>query len=370
MPSISPLFSSTAIIGGIGILALQLGNQVTQPEYARIGGLVLAGGTLAGASLQWIVQMTAQWRAGMGRLRLRFQFNQPGVKQILRIMAPATLSSGMLQINLYTDLFFASYIPGTAAALNYANLLVQMPLGILSNTILVPLLPVLARLAEPASWPEFKDRIRQGLVLTAVVMLPLGALMMALAFPIVRIVYERFAFDQAASQVVASLLIAYGTGMFFYLARDVLVRVFYALGDGTTPFYVSTGNIALNALLDYILIKIFGAPGIVLATVGVNISSMVLLLWCLNRKLNGLPLRDWLWPILGLAAGSIIAGLGCWNTLQGLQHLWGTEGFFLQVLQLGLSGLVGLGAFALVASRLNIPEVEIFVSRIRQRFGS
>ncbi len=370
LPSISPLFSSTAIIGGIGILALQLGNQVTQPEYARIGGLVLAGGTLAGASLQWIVQMTAQWRAGMGRLRLRFQFNQPGVKQILRIMAPATLSSGMLQINLYTDLFFASYIPGTAAALNYANLLVQMPLGILSNTILVPLLPVLARLAEPASWPEFKDRIRQGLVLTAVVMLPLGALMMALAFPIVRIVYERFAFDQAASQVVASLLIAYGTGMFFYLARDVLVRVFYALGDGTTPFYVSTGNIALNALLDYILIKIFGAPGIVLATVGVNISSMVLLLWCLNRKLNGLPLRDWLWPILGLAAGSIIAGLGCWNTLQGLQHLWGTEGFFLQVLQLGLSGLVGLGAFALVASRLNIPEVEIFVSRIRQRFGS
>ena len=44
----------------------------------------------------------------------------------------------MLQINLFTDLFFASFIPGTAAALSYANLLVQTPLGIISNVILVP----------------------------------------------------------------------------------------------------------------------------------------------------------------------------------------------------------------------------------------
>lgn len=369
LPSISPLFSSTAIIGGIGILTLHLGNQITQPEYFKLGGLVLAAGTLAGASLQWLVQLAAQWRAGMGKLRLRFDFNRPGVKQILKIMAPATLSSGTLQINLYTDLFFASYIPGTAAALNYANLLVQTPLGILSNSILVPLLPVLARLTAPQNRPELKHRIRQGLILTAIVMLPLGALMMTLAFPIVRVVYERFAFDQAASQVVASLLIAYGIGMFFYLGRDVLVRVFYALGDATTPFYISTGNILLNVLLDYVLIQIFGAAGIVLATVGVNMVSMVLLLGCLYFKLDGLPFWEWARPILGLAAGSLIAGLSCWSILQGLQSLWGTEGFFIQLAELSLSGATGLAAFVLVASRLQIPEVDLFVSRIRQRFG-
>ena len=369
LPSISPLFSSTAIIGGIGILALQLGNQITQPEYFKLGGLVLAAGTLAGALLQWLVQLAAQWRAGMGKLRLRFDFNRPGVKQILKIMAPATLSSGTLQINLYTDLFFASYIPGTAAALNYANLLVQTPLGILSNSILVPLLPVLARLTAPQNRPELKNRIRQGLILTAIVMLPLGALMMTLASPIVRVVYERFAFDQAASQVVASLLIAYGIGMFFYLGRDVLVRVFYALGDATTPFYISTGNILINALLDYVLIQIFGAAGIVLATVGVNMVSMVLLLGCLYFKLDGLPFGEWARPILGLAAGSFLAGLSCWGILQGLQSLWGTEGFLIQLAELSLSGATGLAAFALVTSRLQIPEVDLFVSRIRQRFG-
>jgi putative peptidoglycan lipid II flippase len=84
--------------------------------------------------------------------------------------------------------------------------------------------------------------------------------MIALAVPIVRVVYERGAFDQAASGLVASLLVVNGFGMFVYLGRDVLVRVFYALGDGNTPFRVSMINIVLNTLLAYILVKPFGAP--------------------------------------------------------------------------------------------------------------
>ena len=59
-------------------------------------------------------------------------------------------------------------------------------------------------------------------------MLPLGAMMIVLATPIVRVVYERGAFDLGASQFVAPMLMAYGLGMFVYLGRDVLVRVFYA----------------------------------------------------------------------------------------------------------------------------------------------
>ena len=164
LPSISPLFSSVALIGAIGILALDLGSQITAPEYALLGGRVLAWGTLAGAILQWLVQLIAQWRSGLGTLRLRFEFNRPGVKEVMQVMGPATLSSGMLHINVYTDLWFASFIPQAAAALGYAGLLVQTPLGIISNMLLVPLMPVFSRLADPQNWPELKDRIRQGLV--------------------------------------------------------------------------------------------------------------------------------------------------------------------------------------------------------------
>ena len=368
LPSISPLFSSVALISGIGVLAWQLGGDLGDLQYARLGGWVLAGGTLAGATLQWLVQVSAQWRAGLGKLRLRFDIRRPGVGQVMRIMAPATFSSGMLHINLYTDLFFASAIPGTAAALNYAGLLVQTPLGIISNVILVPLLPVLARLAAPSDWPELKTRIRQGLLLTAITMLPLGALMVVLASPLVRVVYERFAFGQEASRIVTSMLIAYGIGMFFYLARDVLVRVFYALDDGETPFRISTFNIFLNAALDYWLIQVFGAPGLVLATVGVNLSSMMLLLWCLNRKLHGLPLVEWGKSVVGLLIGSVIAGAGSWATLRGCEQLLGTQGFFILLLELAIAAAAGLALFAAIASRLQVPEVDLFVARIRQRF--
>lgn len=370
LPSISPLFSSVALIAGLGILALNLGEDIVDPRYALVGGLVLAWGTLAGAILQWLAQVAAQWRSGLGTLRLRFEFARPGVKEVMRVMGPATLSSGMMQINVYTDLWFASFIPQTAAALGYAGLLVQTPLGILSNTILVPMLPVFSRLADPNDWPELKQRIRQGLVLTGLTMLPLGALMMALSLPIVRVVYERFAFDKDASEFVAAILMAYGLGMFVYLGRDVLVRVFYALGDGQTPFKISAINIVLNAVFDYLLINAFGAPGLVLATFSVNLISMLALLFLLDRKLNGLPLVQWMLPFFNLTIASFIAGTASWGILWGMQQVLGTEGFLIQLLQLCVAGLLGLVIFGAIATQLNLPEVDILVDRVRQKFGN
>ena len=127
-------------------------------------------------------------------------------------------------------------------------------------------------------------------------------------------------------------------------------------------------NIFLNALLDYILVKPFGAPGLILATAGVNLISMLMLLWLLDRKLNGLPWREWTLPILSLIGGSFVTGLTSWATLWGCQQILGTEGFLVQLLPLCLSGLVGIGVFALVAAQLNLPEVDFLVYRLRQRF--
>jgi putative peptidoglycan lipid II flippase len=151
------------------------------------------------------------------------------------------------------------------------------------------------------------------------------------------------------------------------LARDVLVRVFYALGDGDTPFRISIINIFLNAVLDFLLIKPFGAPGLVLATVGVNIVSSVALLVILHRRLHGLPWREWSWPILGLALGSAIAGVASWGTLQVCERFLGTEGLLIQLLELAVAGSVGLAVFGIFATQLRLPEVDLFVDRIRQR---
>ena len=372
LPSISPLLSSVTVLIGLGGLAWTLGAQITSPEYAVVGAAVLAWSTVAGALLQWLVQLPVQWKEGLGGFRPRFDFRRPEVQDVLKIMGPATFSSGMLQINVWTDMFFASFLPNAEAAVSamgYAGLLAMTPLGILSNMILVPLMPVFSRLADPENWAELKQRIRQGLMMTAIAMLPLSALMMALALPIVRVVYERYAFDLEASYLTASILVAYSVGMFVYLGRDVLVRVFYGLGDADTPFRISIVNIFLNAVLDFFLIKPFGAPGLILATVGVNVVSMVVMLWILNRRLNGLPLREWMTPIAGLAAASAIAGVTAWGTLRGLESLWGNSGLLILLAQLGIAGAAGLIIYIGLALQLRLPEVTQFGDRIRQKLG-
>lgn len=368
LPSVSPMFSSVAVIVGLGLLYATVGSEMTRPDYFMVGGAVLAGTTLLGAVMQWLVQLPALWRSGLGRLRLRFDWQDSGVRDVFRILVPATISSGMMQINVFTDLFFASYIPATAAALGYANLLVQTPLGIISNVILVPFLPIFARLAAPENWPELKERIRQSLMMTALTMLPLGAFIMTLALPIVQVVYERGAFDLDAAEIVTAVLVAYGLGMFVYLARDVLVRVYYALGDAQTPFRISLVNIGLNAVLDFFFIRWFGAPGLVLATVGVNIVSTLAMVALLDRKLNGIPWLQWGRSIFMLTLLSGLAGLATWGTRLGLEQVLGIEGFINRLVQLAIAGSAGLIVFCLGTLILRIPEATLLVNRIKGRF--
>lgn len=376
LPSVSPIFSSLTVLIGIGGLVWTMGDKILLPENAMLGGAVLAWSTMAGAVLQWLVQLPVQIKSGMGGFKLRFDWQRPEVKEVMKIMVPATFSSGMLQINVWTDLFFASFIPNAAAAVSamgYAGLLVQTPLGILSNVILVPLFPVLSKLTDPENWDELKQRIRQGLMLTALTMLPLSGLMVALALPISQVVYERYAFDTEASQLTAAVLMAYSVGMFVYLGRDVLVRVFYALGDGDTPFKISIVNIFLNGLFDYFLVQKFGAPGLVLATVAVNLISMIVMIYLLDRRLNGMPLKSWSVTILGLTIASVIAGGASWGIYHLLSQSFDSFGvvakFGAKLGGLAIASAIGLTIFGAIAVQMKIPEISTLTNQIKRRFS-
>ena len=376
LPAISPLLSSLAVLVGLGLLWLQAGSGIGTPAWALIGGAVLALSTLAGAFLQWLIQLPALARQGLGQLRLNFAWRQPGVREVLQVMWPATLSSGMLQINVYTDLFFASGISGAAAGLGYAGLLVQTPLGILSNMLLVPLLPVFARLSAPEQRDELISRIRQGVMLSNASMLPLGALMIALAAPIVALIYERGSFDAAAARLVVGILMAYGLGMPAYLARDVLVRVFYALGDGQTPFRISMAGIGLNVIFDWLLVGgptpsglvlpalNSGAPGLVLATVVVNLVSCMVLLLALQQRLGRLPLISWGRDTLLLGVAALVAALAAWGLANGIKWHGDLLGLMLQV---GLCGAVGAALYGLIASALGVAEARQLGQQLRAK---
>jgi peptidoglycan biosynthesis protein MviN/MurJ (putative lipid II flippase) len=115
-----------------------------------------------------------------------------------------------------------------------------------------------------------------------------------MAGPIVRVVFERKAFDASAGVLVTGLLQCYAIGAPIYLLRDVLVRAFYAQGDGGGPFWVSMAAIGINAFLDWYFITQFGlgAQGLVLATVLVNLASVILLHGMLVRKIGSLRLKE------------------------------------------------------------------------------
>ena len=373
LPSVSPLLSSVAVIGGLGLLWWQVGPALALPQQAVLGGIVLAASTTLGALLQWLIQLPALAKQGLNKFQLVWDWKHSGVQEVLQVMGPATLSSGMLQINVFTDLFFASGILGAAAGLGYANLLVQTPLGLISNALLVPLLPVFARLTAPADRPALIDRIRQGLMLSSASMLPLGALFVALAGPIVALVYERGAFDHQAAVIVTSLLMAYGFGMPVYLGRDVLVRVFYALGDGTTPFRLSVAGIGLNVIFDWMLVGgptpwgqqlpalNFGAPGLVLATVGVNAITCLALLLALQSRLGGLPLRVWAKDSLLLLGAAAVAGGAAWVLASFVVWPQGLVGLGLQ---LGLSGAMGLAIYGWMATAAGVPEAQQLANQL------
>lgn len=371
LPSISPLISSSGVIVALGVLWLLFGSKIGDPSYAMTGGIALGVAFLAGTILQWLLQVVVQRNAGLGSLKFRFDLHSPAVREVQKVLGPALFASGMLQINLITGMFFLSFVDNPAAAvtsLDFANLLVQTPLGILSSMILVPLLPVFSKLSAPEQWPDLRQRIRQGMLMTAIAMLPLGGFMMALATPIVQVIYEYGKFKaQSSTGLVASILMAYAVGMFVYLGRDVLVRVFYSLGDGDTPFRITVVNIFLNAVLDYLLVGRLGAPGVVLATVVVNIFSVIALTYFLDRKLNGVGWQTWAMPIVGLTLISFVAGAVSWGVSWGLQTWWGTHGWLFSVAKLTIAGGVGLCCFVALVTQLKLPEVDFFWQKLGSR---
>lgn len=166
-PAASPALSSLVTIAALAAFGVAGGVGALGPVA---GGQALAVAFTAGALAQCALQGYAASRIGVP-IRLRPMWRAPpdasdpaaideGVRRVLSLLVPAALSSGMLQLATYTDLYFASFVPQAAAAMGYANLLVMAPLGVLSNALLIPALPILTRAAaaSKSAAPDGTDR--------------------------------------------------------------------------------------------------------------------------------------------------------------------------------------------------------------------
>lgn len=188
------------------------------------------------------------------------------------------------------------------------------------------------------------------------------------------LVYERASFGASAVAAVAPLVAAYAAGAPLYLARDVAVRAFYALGDGASPARVSACAIAANAVLDYLLcVQLnLGAVGLVAATAFVNTVSALALLASLSKRIGGIALPSYARPVLvmfgatgiGTVASAALWAIGseaCAAALASTPIVHASAGagleWILRSCALGVAGFGGAAAYASVLVAANLEDL-------------
>jgi len=376
IPSLSPLISSLIII--ISITNFWINKENTNELYQLDirGGIILAKATFIGALSQYLIQIPFLIKKGIFAISFSIQTKYSEIKRAWKMIAPASLSSGMMQINVLTDLFFASKIVGAAAALSYANFLVQAPLGIISNTILIPLLPVFVSLRARENHFKLIKKVHQGLIISSSSMVFLGSIFVSLSAPIVILVYGRGSFNQNAIDVVSQLLIAYGIGMPFYLLRDLLVRVYYGIEDSKTPFRISIIAILLNLFFDWFLIGgtspwgelspiNLGVNGLVYSTTFVNFFAVILLLLKLNNKLDNLKLSIIVYQNLRIILIGLITGISSFFIFK-IIYLPYT--FFNLLFKIIMSSGISLIIFYCLAIILKVDDIDSLNKFLKEKF--
>ncbi|KAK9272512.1 hypothetical protein L1049_002885 [Liquidambar formosana] len=326
LPSISPALSSMPIIAFCVMYVSMRRSNAFLPGAGLSGGVLISCGASLGAFMQWIIQVIMLDRTQNNSIPVSWIniLKDKDVHEFFLLMLPATITSGLAQIASFTDLYFSSLIPGGAASLSYAYLLVMAPLGLLSSVLVLPLLPTFSRLAKTLSWSSLMDNFKRAVIISMVVVLPILSTMCALANPIICLLFQRGAFNASASTLVSSLFICYSLGSPFYVIRELLVAVFYALGDGQQPFFVSVAAIALNAILDWLFVSSFylGAKGLALSTSLVTALSVVMLFHLLLRKLEGVvDYTAMVFPLLILFSCCIVSGFTTSITYEILRNL-------------------------------------------------
>lgn len=303
MPAASSAISSLAMLLALAIWMLHASVNHGTMTMAS----VLVGGALtAGAAMQWVCQLLVEGRGAQGAEQETDEVGEECVLEVLHLLGPAAASIAVMQVGVLTDTYFASFLPGAAAAMSYANLLAMAPAGVLSSALLLPALPAFARLAAPTAPDGALGRaVASAASLSIGLSALLAAWLAALAHSLVCLAFARGSFGPAEAAGTAQLLQAYAAGLLAYLPRDILVRAFYGTGDTATPTAVCVAGIVLNGVLDWACIALlgWGAIGLVGTTAVVHSVSALTLAVLISRRL-GFGLR----PLAAALAKSVAAG--------------------------------------------------------------
>lgn len=353
IPSIISLVSNGLLI----LYLLVLGDKF------GIRGVSIA--MLCAWATQCLVQIPSLWKLGY-RYRPDFHFGSEGIKKVCKLAVPIIVSTWMQPINVMVNTRLASGLNGGAAvpALDYANKLYIILVGVFTFSITNLIFPSLSRASAMENTEEFQGIIGKAVRYIVFIIAPIMVGFLILSKPIIRLFYERGAFDAQSTDLTSLALFCYSLGMMGYGIQEICNKGFYALQDGKTPMKVAFCGIAVNIVLSvaFVLGLKVGLGGLALAaSVAANVIGFTLLL-LLGRRIKGLLDKQLLGFFLRIFACVLVMGAGVFGAYIGVSQVTANK-----ILVLFCPIAAGVVLYFGMCLLLRVPELTDIVELIRKK---
>jgi putative peptidoglycan lipid II flippase len=291
VPAITPALLNVSFIVG----ALFFAERFDPPV------LVLAWAVFAGGVLQLALQVPFLARLGL-LPRWRLDLKHPGVRRVLKLMAPAAFGVSISQISLLINTIFASFlVTGSVSWLYYADRLMEFPSGMLGVALGTILLPSLSKYHADANQEEYARLLDWGLRVTVLLAVPAAAALAVLALPLIAALfhYGRFSADDA--WMTRQALMAYSVGLVGIIMVKILAPGFYARQNVVTPVKIGVLTLLATQAMNLVLIGPLKHAGLALA-IGLGACLNAALLYRTLRK-HGIYRPQPGWPVFLLKSG-------------------------------------------------------------------
>jgi putative peptidoglycan lipid II flippase len=227
---------------------------------------LLCTGIIVGGVAQCVIMMLNCYKHGIPIRLIRPKLT-PEIKKVLKAAVPGMVGAGVMQVNIFVDMAFASGLPiGAVSYLGYADRLNQLPLSLIGAALGTTLLPSLSRLWAAGKFEDARITQNKALVFASMFALPAAVGLFLTAEQVVHLLYGRGKFDLIAEHNTVTALRAFVVGLPGYVAMKIFSTVFFANKDTTTPVLIAGGSVILNVVLNAILTKYFAHVGIATAT--------------------------------------------------------------------------------------------------------
>ncbi len=322
----------------------------------------VAWAVVVGGLLELAVMIPALAARGVA-IRPRLDLGDPAVREVGRRFLPLVFGLAPVQINEVVGSLLAQYcVPGHGAvsAIYYGNQLTQLPLALIGTAVATAVFPLFSSPRE-----DFADVFRKSLRLVLFVSVPATAGLLALAAPIVRLLFERGEFRPEDTARTAAVVALYAASLWCFCANQIQVRAFYAKKDTLTPVKVSAAMVLLNLGLGAGLVWSLQERGIALANSVTGLATFVTLNVLLRRRHPEIALGPVYGGLLKGALASLPMAAAAWGTHSLMaSRLGDTIGAKLALVFVPIA--LGIAAYLLLARLLRMDEARLLFKRTRR----